>query len=424
MIAVRFEVERDRVAHRRSHHPQGHLESSKISAARREPINCHDDALAARLVGPRSELIHNGDQPKANQDAKKDVENDDGGHAVQANTIGTRLACRLGYRSRVPSRNTLMAMRVDPGPLKGLTGAAVVQTWHLDLISAAIIALLAGAYAWCYRRGRTGEQPVEPAQAGCFGVGVLLWVLATLSVIGAYAYVLFWVRALQVRLLLYVVPFFLAQGRPVTVVRAALGPTSRDRIDRLMASRWALALAHPMTTSLAMLATPWLLYLTPWYTAALQSEWIGAPTRILLVVIGFGYFYARLQSDLVPRRYSQLISLLISVGETLGDGVLGLVIWQGSLIATSYYAGLQRTWGPDQRLDQTIGAGVLWILGDVVGLPFVLLLMRALSRDEKAHAVVVDAELDTAAAAENQSAAPSALWWENDPQLRDRFRRG
>jgi cytochrome c oxidase assembly factor CtaG len=312
-------------------------------------------------------------------------------------------------------------MRVDPGPL---TGAAAVGTWHLDLTSAAVIALLASAYAWCYRRGRAGERPVGPAQAGCFGVGVLLWVLATLSVIGAYAYMLFWVRALQVLLLLYVVPFFLAQGRPVTVVRAALGPTSRDRIDRLMASRWALALAHPMTTSLAMLATPWLLYLTPWYTAALQSEWIGAPTRILLVVIGFGYFYARLQSDLVPRRYSQLISLLISVGETLGDGVLGLVIWQGSLIATSYYAGLQRTWGPDQRLDQTIGAGVLWILGDVVGLPFVLLLMRALSRDEKAHAVVVDAELDTAAAAENQSAAPSALWWENDPQLRDRFRRG
>ena len=315
-------------------------------------------------------------------------------------------------------------MRVDPGPLEGLTGAAVVQTWHLDLISAAVIALLASAYASCYRRGRDGERPVEPAQAGCFGVGMVLWVLATLSFIGSYAYVLFWVRALQVLMLLYVVPFFLTQGKPVTVVRAALGPAGRDRVDRLLASRWARVLAHPLTTSLAMLATPWLLYLTPWYTAALESEWIGAPTRFLLVVVGFGYFYARLQSDLVPRRYSQLISLLISVGETLGDGVLGLVIWQGSLIATSYYAGIHRSWGPDPRLDQTIGAGVLWILGDVVGLPFVLLLMRALSRDEKAHAVVVDAELDTAAAAESETAVPSALWWENDPQLRDRFRRG
>lgn len=312
-------------------------------------------------------------------------------------------------------------MRVDPGPL---TWAAAVQTWHLDLTSVAVIAGVAGAYTWCYRRARDGGQPVGPGSAVCFGLGIVVWALATLGVVGSYAYVLFWVRALQVLLLLYVAPIFLAQGKPVTVVRNALGPAGRDRVDRLLASLPARVLAHPATTSLAMLATPWLLYLTPWYTASLESEWIGAPTRILLVVAGFGYFYARLQADLVPRRYSQLISLMISVGEALGDGVLGLVIWQGSLIGTSYYSALHRAWGPDPRLDQTIGAGVLWILGDVIGLPFVLLLMRALSRDEKAHAVAIDAELDTAEAAESEDAPPAGLWWENDPQLRERFRRG
>lgn len=300
----------------------------------------------------------------------------------------------------------------------------MVATWHLDLVSAALIALLAGAYVWCYRHNREAEPAAGPAQATCFAVGMGLWVLATTSVIGAYAYVLFWMRALQVLLLLYVVPFFLAQAKPVTVVRNALTAAGRDRVDRLLASRPARVLAHPLTTSVAMLASPWLLYLTPWYTAALESEWIGAPTRILLVAIGFGYFYARLQADPVPRRYSQAISLLITVAETLGDGLLGLVIWQGSLIAEAYYAGLHRSWGPDQRLDQTIGAGVLWILGDVVGVPFVLLLMRALSRDEKAHAVRVDAELDSAEGAPDDGAAPSGLWWENDPQLRERFRRG
>ncbi|GAB5021546.1 hypothetical protein JHV675_54220 [Mycobacterium avium subsp. hominissuis] len=38
-------------------------------------------------------------------------------------------------------------------------------------------------------------------------------------VIGVYAYLLFWVRALQVLLLLYVVPFFLAQATPITMLR-------------------------------------------------------------------------------------------------------------------------------------------------------------------------------------------------------------
>jgi cytochrome c oxidase assembly factor CtaG len=308
-------------------------------------------------------------------------------------------------------------MHVDPGPL---TAGGLVATWHLDLPSATVIVLLTGGYAWCYRRGRGNE----PRQAACFGVGMVLWTLATIGAIGSYAYLLFWVRALQVLLLLYLVPFFLAQGKPLTVLRNALGPHGRDRFDRLLGTRLARVIAHPLTTSLAMLATPWLLYLTPWYTAALENEWAGAPTRIMLVFIGFGYFYARLQADPVPRKYSQLISLLISVAETLGDGVLGLVLWQGSLIASAYYAALQRSWGPDQRLDQTIGAGVLWILGDLVGLPFVLLLMRALARDERAHAVQVDAELDQAEVAEPDDAAPSGLWWESDPQLRERYRRG
>jgi cytochrome c oxidase assembly factor CtaG len=312
-------------------------------------------------------------------------------------------------------------MPIDPGPL---TWGALVQTWYLDYTSATVIVVVAGTYAWCYRRTRGGAQPVEPAPAGCVGVGIVLWVLATVGAIGSYAYVLFWVRALQVLLLLYVVPFFLAQGKPITVGRDALGPGGRERVDRLLGSRWARVLAHPLTTSLAMLATPWLLYLTPWYTAALQNQWIGALTRIVLVVIGFGYFYARLQADPVPRKYPQLISLLISVAETLGDGVLGLVIWQGSLIAAEYYSALHRSWGPDQRLDQTIGAGVLWILGDVVGLPFVLLLMRALSRDERAQAVQVDAELDRTETSASEQAAPTGLWWENDPQMRERFRRG
>lgn len=311
-------------------------------------------------------------------------------------------------------------MRVDPGPL---TWGTAVGAWHLDLASGGLIAVLAAGYTWSYRRGGGAERPAGLAQAVCFGTGLALWVLATMSAIGAYAQALFWVRALQVLLLLYVVPLFLALAKPVVMIRSALGQAGRARTDRLLASPLARVLAHPATTSLAMLGTPWLLYLTPWYTSALVTEWIGAPTRILLVAVGFGYFYARLQADPVPRRYSQLISLLISVGEALGDGVLGLVIWQGPLIGASYYAGLHRTWGPDERLDQTIGAGVLWILGDVVGLPFVLLLMRALSRDEKAHAVRVDAELDATEAAEGYAAAPSGLWWENDPQLRERFGR-
>ena len=131
-----------------------------------------------------------------------------------------------------------------------------------------------------------------------------------------------------------------------------------------------------------MLATPWLLYLTPWYSAALRHQAVAAATNVLLLLIGFAYFYARLQADPVPRRYSQLISLVISIVESISDGLLGIVLWLGPLIAVDYYTHIDRHWGPSLRVDQSIGAGVLWLLGDVLGVAFIVVLMRFFSADE------------------------------------------
>jgi cytochrome c oxidase assembly factor CtaG len=306
---------------------------------------------------------------------------------------------------------------MDPATVP-LSWSTALTTWHWDTGAALVVVVASVCYGWASRRAGV------PARryAWWFFVGVALVIAATLSVVGAYAAVLFWVRALQVLLLLFVAPFFLAMGRPVTVISHALGTT--DRLDGVLQSRAVRMLAHPATTSVAMLATPWLLYLTPWYAAALRHPPLASATNALLLLIGFAYFYVRLQTDPVPRRYSQLISLVISIVESLGDGVLGIVLWLGPLIAVDYYMHIGRHWGPSLRVDQSIGAGVLWLLGDVLGIGFIVVLMRFFSADEKSRAAVVDAELDRAERdTATDSEPPSGLWWENDPQLRDRMRR-
>jgi cytochrome c oxidase assembly factor CtaG len=302
---------------------------------------------------------------------------------------------------------------MDPASVP-LSWSTALTSWHWDTGAAVVIVAASVTYGWAWRRA----DPTARRAVWWFVVGVVLVIAATMSMVGVYAGVLFWVRALQVLLLLFVAPFFLAMGRPVTVVSQVLGPT---RVDRVLATPAARVLAHPATTSVAMLATPWLLYLTPWYVAALQHEAVASATNAVLLLIGFAYFYARLQTDPVPRRYSQLISLVISIVESLGDGLLGIVLWLGPLIAVDYYTHIDRLWGPSLRVDQSIGAGVLWLLGDVLGVGFIVVLMRYFSADEKSRAAVVDAELDRA---DHADAAPaSGLWWENDPQLRDRMRR-
>lgn len=293
--------------------------------------------------------------------------------------------------------------------------------------------VLVAAFGLGYLRFFRKTGNVARGRAVCFLVmGLGIWLITGLSSIGVYSDTLFWVRALQVLLLLYVVPFGLAAGKPLTVLRDNLSPEGQARLDAVIAGPVARALTFPAVPSVAMLVTPWLLFLSPWYEAVLRHGVVDAVTRLLLVVIGFLYFYSRLQTDPVPHHYSQSISLLITVLESLGDGVLGIVLWLGPLVATGYYQSFSRTWGPNPRLDQTIGAGVFWILGDVLGIPFLFALMRAFTADERRKAALIDAELDAAAEkppAAKTSAEPeeppttSGLWWENDPQLRDRFRR-
>ena len=269
-------------------------------------------------------------------------------------------------------------------------------------------------YGWLFRRSRGGGA-LGAGAAACFGIGLTIAALATAGPLGAYASVLFWVRALQVLMLLYVAPFFLALGRPLTVL-AATSAAAEQRLARFLRSAAGRAVCSPWLTSFALMVVPWVLYFTPWYVASMAGP-RAALTQILLLLLGFGYFYARLQTDPVPHRYTPLVSIAVSVVEGLADGVLGVVLWLGPLLAVAYYTSIGRTWGPSMRVDQSIGAGILWLGGDLFSVVFVTVLMRSLGGYERRRAAEVDAELDA------RPPASSALWWENDPQLQERFAR-
>lgn len=335
--------------------------------------------------------------------------------------------------------------------LTPLTLANVLTAWRWDTTTV-VVAGAVGIGVVLVRRHRRGGSGMGHAPLW-LAVALIGWLLCGVGVVGVYSDTLFWMRALQALLLLYLVPFALAAARPVAMVAGALGQRGRQRLDRVLASRSARVATHPAVVAVAILVTPWLLFLTPWYEVVLRHAWADAATRLGLVAVGFGYFYSRWQVDLVPRRFSQVFSLLITVLESVADGIVGLVLWFGPLVASGYYQQLDRGWGPDLRLDQTIGAGVLWIVGDVLGLPYLVVLLRAFSREERQRAARVDADLDSAerldaaeraGAAEAQQAVEPALahsdslpygdvaataasrrglWWEADPQLRQRFQR-
>lgn len=324
------------------------------------------------------------------------------------------------------------------GPAE-LTPLRALTSWTPDLPVLFAVILAAGLYLAGVRRLRRAGQPWGSGRASAFlggGLGVI--VLATMSSAGVYQGVLFYARSFQTILLLLVAPLFLAMGKPLTLAAGAL-PRAAPRISAAISSRAARVLTFPAVTAGVLVVVPFLLYFSPWYAAGLHSGLVRELTYLALLGPGFVFFWTLLRVDPVPKAYPYLVSLWVTAVEVLGDVVLGLaVIADQHLIAGSYYHALARAWGPSLATDQVLGGGVLWVLGDIVGLPFLAVQLIQMIREDEGEAERVDAELDareaeltagTAAAAQPAGAAvsdqPPAAdrpWWENDPRFAGRFR--
>jgi cytochrome c oxidase assembly factor CtaG len=192
-------------------------------------------------------------------------------------------------------------------------------------------------------------------------------------------------------------------------------------------------------TAAALMATPFLLYFTGWYAAGLHSDLVRELTYLALITAGFVFFWTLLRADPVPKEYPYLASLWITGAEVVFDAFLGIaVIADQHLIAGPYYRALGRPWGPNLRTDQVLGGGALWILGDLIGLPFLAAMLILMIKEDEVEAAEIDAALDARDAAADAGAGKSGMavtegdaaadtssgrpWWETDPRFTGRFR--
>jgi cytochrome c oxidase assembly factor CtaG len=338
-----------------------------------------------------------------------------------------------------------------------LTVARAFTEWTFDPWMAALIVLLGGAYLVGVRRVR--DWPVARPVWFC-GLGLGFLVIATMSWVGVYQPILFYARAVQTVLLVLVVPLFLALGRPVTLA-AAVFPRAGGRLRGVIRSRPAKILTFPAITTFALVGVPFVMYFTSWYTAVFHSTTVRELTFLVLMLPGYVFFWTLLRVDPVPKEYPYAVSMWITGAEVIGDAFFGIaVIAYQTLIGGAYYHALARPWGPSLATDQVIGGGVLWILGDLVGLPFLAAQLIHMMREDESDAARIDAELDAQQAqleAARLATSPSPalrpgqppteatpatpptpadepdpaavnepqepqLWWETDPRFTSRFK--
>jgi len=315
-----------------------------------------------------------------------------------------------------------------------LTAARVFTEWTLDPPMLVLVLLLGGGYLAGARRH--SDWPAA-RRIWFLGLGLGSVVIATMSCVGVYQPVLFYARAIQTVLLVLVAPLFLALGRPISLFIATF-PKAGARLRAAISSRPARILTFPAITTFALVAVPFVMYFTSWYTAVFHSAAIRELTYLALLAPGFAFFWTLLRVDPVPKEYSYAVSMWITGAEVIGDAFIGLaIIADQNLIGAAWYHALARPWGPTLQADQVIGGGALWILGDLVGLPFLAAQLIQLMREDESDAARIDADLDardaaritavpgTAVAATGTEPPPDQAekpWWEDDPRFTSRFK--
>ena len=318
------------------------------------------------------------------------------------------------------------------GPPK-LTLATAFTQWRLDVPALVLIVALGAWYLWSARKaGRDGGRWGSGRTFSFIALGLGFWLIATMAWPGAYESVLFYARATQTVLLVLVVPLFLAMGKPLTLLTEAQPKIGR-RVERAVRSRAAKVVTFPAITTLLLVAVPMTMYFTSWYTAVFASGTVRELTYLILMVPGYVFFWTLLRVDPVPREYPYAVAMWITAAEVIGDAFFGIaVIADQTLIGAAHYHAVGYPYGPSLATAQVIGGGIIWILGDFVGLPFLAVQLIQVMRADKREAAEIDAVLDardaeraaatvTAAEADEPGEADRP-WWESDARITDRFK--
>ncbi len=148
------------------------------------------------------------------------------------------------------------------------------------------------------------------------------------------------------------------------------------------------------------------MYFTSWYTATFNSGTVRELTYLILMVPGLVFFWTLLRVDPVPKKYPYGVAMWITAAEVVGDAFFGIaIIADQTTLAAQHYHAVGYPFGPSLATSQVLGGGIIWILGDAVGLPFLAVQLIQMMREDKVEAAEIDAELDARDAAREAARA-------------------
>jgi len=272
----------------------------------------------------------------------------------------------------------------------------IITEWGVDPVLTVLTVWVAGAYVWgVWTLHSRGDRWPVGRTLSFVVVGMGLFYFATSSGLAAYDTTLLSAHMVQHMILSMLVPLALALGAPVTLALRTLPSRPRRWLLVALHSRVLRVLSFPPVAFALFVLSPWVLYYTGWYVASLHSELIHTMMHLHLVIVGSLFLWPMVGVDPVPGRVAYPFRVLLMVMTLPFHAFLGVTIMQQrTLIGGDWYPSLPMSWLPNPHDDQHLAGGILWGLGDLVGVAFFLVLFAQWVRSSMREAEREDRRLD------------------------------
>jgi cytochrome c oxidase assembly factor CtaG len=222
----------------------------------------------------------------------------------------------------------------------------------------------------------------------------------------------------------------LLAGQPVQLALIVSGRTGW--VGRFLRTRFARFLANPLVgPALVPVLSAGLFFgpLPGWAVTLPVIQWLLAP---VLLVVGGLMLLPLVGIDEGASTLAVALTLALGSVELVLDAIPGIVLrLHHSLVSPYFEHRAMHPWSRSHLRDQQTAGAVLWIVAELIDLPFLLLMFRRWLQADARDAAAVDAVLEAERAAREalDPVAPGEAadltdvpWWVNDPAMQRRLR--
>ncbi len=271
----------------------------------------------------------------------------------------------------VTAQQTLLGYTLAGPP----TFARLAGDWRIDLLFGPLAVLLAVLYLVGLRRLRE-RWPV--ARTVCWLAGCAVMLVATSSGIGRYAPAMFSLHMAEHMLLSMLVPVLLVLGAPLTLLSRT---ASVPRLRAVFRSPVLRALTHPVVALVLFAGSPFALYFTGLFDAAVRFHWAHTAIAVSFFLIGLLFAWVVIGVDPTPRPLPNLARLGMLLAAMPTDTIFAAVLLTTHTVVgngapgDNYYSSLALPWVGALLADQRAGGLIALIVTELSLLAAVVFLV-------------------------------------------------